>query len=161
MTNYLPSSTCTPLHVCHSNAYDILPTQQLSTRFISATSGLLITIPPISVQDWGRVSVPGSLSLHLRVVDDEKGLLWYRFGVVLFVEDSSSRFFLILSFTQTSPLSQGLLWIRLVPSGHYIDRVLVLGVEDLDRLPLVDTIWSVVCLDRLFAPFSLPLPRFP
>ena len=80
---------------------------------------------------------------------------------MVFVEDSSSRFFLILSFTQTSPLSQGLLWIRLVPSGHYIDRVLVLGVEDLDRLPLVDTIWSVVCLDRLFAPFSLPLPRFP
>ena len=83
------------------------------------------------------------------MVDDEKGLLWYRFGVVVFAEDSSSRFFLILSFTQTSPLSQGLLWIRLVPSGHYIDRVLVLGVEDLDRLPLVDTIWSVVCLDIL------------
>ena len=59
----------------------------------------------------------------------------------------SSNSWNLLAITQTSPLSQGLLWIRLVPSGHYIDRVLVLGVEDLDRLPLVDTIWSVVCLD--------------
>lgn len=79
------------------------PTQQISTRFISATSGLLITIPPISVQDWGRVSVPGSLPLHLLVVDDEKGLLWYRFGVVVFVEDSSSRFFLTLFLHPDEP----------------------------------------------------------
>ena len=41
----------------------------------------------------------------------------------------------------------------LAPPGRSFDRVLVLGVRDLDRLPLVDPIWSVVCLDRLFAPF--------